>query len=566
MTLSASFLIFSEVCDKIEKTTKRNEIIDIVISLFNKIPVKELPYAIVLLSGHIFPPWENKVLNISWRSIYKVIKRITKVTSSEFSHYFSKSGDVGQAIQDIFESKNIGPERGLFETYLTISEIQEIFYKIAETKGKDSVKRKLAILEALYRRATPKEAKYLTKILLGDLRIGVGEGILELAIAKKYNLNLKDVQQSHMIYGDLGSVMKKIIDCGKECITKATIQLFHPLRPMLADSATKGEEILERHGGVSALEYKLDGARIQIHKDGNQVRIFSRRLTDITESLSDFAQKIKKHRISKFVIEGEVIAVSSEGKPYPFQYLMRRFRRLESDLLIKQKIPLQYYFFDVLYFKDKDLLKEPYEIRRTILETEFQNLNVIPRVITNDPSIIEDFFNEAITQGHEGLVAKMLHSQYHPGKRRKQWLKYKRTLEPLDVVIVAAQFGYGRRVKWLSDYDLAVRDPKTNEYLVIGKTFKGLTDEEFKLITKELLKLKIKQIHGKVFVKPQIVVEVIYDEIQKSQQYKSGFALRFARIKNIRFDKSVDEIDTIDKVRKIYEKQFKYKAKFNDSV
>ncbi|MGQ4913294.1 MAG: ATP-dependent DNA ligase [Candidatus Asgardarchaeia archaeon] len=564
MENKGSFYIFAEACEKIEKVSKRNDMIYIVSKLLDELPKNEVPYAVVLLSGYVFPPWENKVLNISWSSIAKIISKITKVSSKEFSEIFSKSGDVGQTVKEIFELKNISPTYGLFSEPLSILELKEIFCKLAELKGKDSQRKKLAILEALYRRVSPLEAKYITKILLGELRIGLGEGLLEIAIAKKFNIPLEKVQYAHMLYGDLGSVMKDLLEKGRESILNAKIQLLRPLRPMLADMISSEEEILEEHGGITAVEYKLDGARIQIHKKMNEIRIFTRRLTDVTDNLPELVSFIEKIPIEKFILEGEIIAVSPyNGKPYPFQYLMRRFRRLESDTFLQQKISLEPYFFDVLLINDQELLAMPYLIRRHLLENRFSEINTVDVLLTNDPIMIQKFFKEAIKGGHEGLVAKAIYSKYHPGKRKKLWLKLKRTLEPLDVVIVAAQYGYGRRVKWLSDYYLAVRDPTTNEFLVIGKTFKGLTDEEFEWITKELLKLKLKQIGPKVYVQPKIVVEVIYDEIQKSPQYKSGYALRFARIKRIRLDKSPNDIDTIDKVKRIYEEQFKHKAMFD---
>jgi len=333
-----------------------------------------------------------------------------------------------------------------------------------------------------------------------------------------------------MFTGDVAEVAAICKKEGLSGILKMGFRLFRPIKPMLAQMAEGVEEALKEHGGKTAFEYKLDGARIQIHKSGSEVKVFSRRLTDVTESLPEIVEVIRrevKHR--EAVMEGEVIALGKDGNPLPFQHLMRRFRRVYGVERIAENIP---------------------------------EISLTKQIVTDDPAEAERFLEEAVDEGHEGLMAKRLNSPYTPGVRGKHWLKIKKTLEPLDLVIIAAEYGTGRRHRWLSDYHLAARDEETGEFLMLGKTFKGLTDREMEEMTRRLKQIALEERGHIVVVKPQIVVEVLYNEIQRSPKYRSGMALRFARITRIRDDKSPEEADTIQKVRRIYEKQFEKKARF----
>jgi DNA ligase-1 len=330
---------------------------------------------------------------------------------------------------------------------------------------------------------------------------------------------------------------------------------------MLAEMAEDIHQVIAEHPEGSAFEYKLDGARIQIHRKGDRVGIFSRRLTDVTDSVPEIVEFARTRvKISEFLIEGEVVALGESGKPVPFQDLMRRFRRVHDIKDMVEKIPLRLYLFDILQSNGKTLIDLPYSERWEILSRIVPAESLAPRILTGDPQVVSDFMQLALKQGHEGLMAKSLRSDYSPGARGKKWFKIK-PADRLDVVIVAAEWGSGRRVGWLSNYHLAVRDEDTGEYLVVGKTFKGLTDAEFDTITRRLQDLKTKETKWTVHVKPEIVVEVAHNEIQKSPRYKSGFALRFARITKFRDDKSPEEADTIQRLRKLYDKQFENKGR-----
>jgi DNA ligase-1 len=322
-------------------------------------------------------------------------------------------------------------------------------------------------------------------------------------------------------------------------------------------------EALTEHGGKTALEYKYDGARVQIHKRGDEVRIFSRRLSDVTQSLPEVIETVEANiQANDAIVEGEVIVVDQHEHPIPFQHLMRRFKRVHDVQDMAKKIPVRLYLFDFLFLNGESLVSLPYLQRRRILAENAGEIALTTQIVTNKKAVAEKFLNKAIDAGHEGLMAKKLNSPYTPGTRGKRWFKVKPILEPLDLVITAAEYGYGRRHGWLSDYYLAARNAATGEFLNIGKTFKGLTDAEIIEMTRDLMKLIVRQQGNRVIVLPKIVVEVAYNEIQKSPKYKSRMALRFARITRIRVDKSPEEADTIERVREIFEKQFAKKGKY----
>jgi DNA ligase-1 len=389
---------------------------------------------------------------------------------------------------------------------------------------------------------------------------------MEQAVSKAFQIPLKEVQKASMTLGDIGEVAAIAKKEGKEGLLKVGFKVFRPVRLMLAQMANDVAEALKEHEGKTVFEYKLDGARIQIHKLGDEIRIFSRRLTDVTASLPEIVEKARKNvKAKEAILEGEVIAIDHRGYPIPFQHLMRRFKRVHAIEDMAEKIPVQLYLFDILYLNGESLITLPYLQRRKILAENAGEIPLTKQIVTDKKEEAEKFLKEAVDAGHEGLMAKRIDSPYTPGIRGKHWLKIKPVLEPLDLVIVAAEYGYGRRHEWLSDYYLAARDAETGEFLTVGKTFKGLTDTEIIEMTKRLKELTIKEEPRRVYVVPKIVVEVTCNEIQKSPKYKCGMALRFARISRIREDKNSEEADTIQHVREIYEKQFLKKGRYKTS-
>jgi DNA ligase-1 len=359
----------------------------------------------------------------------------------------------------------------------------------------------------------------------------------------------------------MGEVAFVAMTEGEAGLERASLRLFRPIKPMLAQTADNLEEALKRHRDGTTLEYKLDGARVQIHRQGDQVRIFSRNLADVTASLPDVAAEVQaKMEAEEAIVEGEALAVDPAGRPLPFQHLMRRFRRKRDIAATVAEIPVQLFLFDLLYVNGRSLVDESNATRWAELEAAAGGLDLVCRAMPASEEEGQAFADQAHRSGHEGVMAKDLGSAYSPGVRGKSWLKLKHVIS-LDMVIVAADWGYGRRHGWLSNYHLAVRDPESNGYLVVGKTFKGLTDREFKAMTERLLHLERSRQGGTVYVQPQVVVEVLFNEIQASSQYRSGFALRFARISRLRQDKAPPDADTIQTLRALYDQQFQYKGR-----
>ena len=557
------FQDLAEVCERLATTTKRTLMTDWVADFLKQLGDDEIEPAVSMMLGRPFPKWDQRTLDVSWATLNNMMRRLTETSWREFSTAFRDTGDIGAATQVILEKNKVRRQATLFENPLTLLEVRRVLEAVAESTGQGSRERKERLIGSIFGRASPVEAKYLVKVMIGEMRTGFQEGLMEVAVSKAFSIPLKTIQTATMLTGDIGEVAAICKKHGKEGVAKLSFKVFRPIKPMLAKMGEDLNEALEEHGGETAFEHKLDGARIQIHKSHDEARIFSRRLTDVTESLPEIVQLIPQEvKAEKAILEGEVIALGKDGNPLPFQHLMRRFRRVHDiDRMVKE-IPVILYLFDAIYIDGQSLISLPYIERRERLKETAGNIPLTKQIVTRDLHEAELFLDEAIEKGHEGLIAKRLDGPYTPGVRGKHWFKIKRTLEPLDLVIVAAEYGYGRRHEWLSDYHLAARDEESGEFLELGKTFKGLTDLEIGEMTNRLKEMAVEDKGYMVVVPPRIVVEVAYNEIQESPRYKCGMALRFARITKIRDDKSLDEADTIQRVRQIYEKQFEKKARY----
>jgi DNA ligase-1 len=531
LTRATPFLELARLCRRVEATTKRNEKIALISSFLKSSNPEEVPLATLFLAGKAFPESDPRVLEISYATVSDA-------------------------------SKNLGQKK-LTEHPLTIIDVYSTLARIAEASGSKSRDRKMSILQTILTQASPVEAEFLTRMMLGEMRIGVVEGVLLDAIAEASEVPRELVRRAHMLHGDIGDVASLAMSKGSTALANISLRLFVPVKPMLAEMADDVGQALAEHKDGTAFEYKFDGARIQIHCKDDRIRIFSRRLTDVTDSIPEIVEFARTQvKASEFLIEGEVVAIGMGGKPVPFQDLMRRFRRVHEIADMTGKIPLKLYLFDALQIDGKTLIDQPYTERWKSLSQIVPEEDLAPRIITSDVQRVENFMQSALKEGHEGLMAKSLSSNYSIGARGKKWFKIK-PADKLDVVIVAADWGSGRRVGWLSNYHLAVRDEDTGEFLVIGKTFKGLTDVEFETITKRLQELKTRDGRYTVYVKPAIVAEVAYNEIQKSPRYRSGFALRFARIARFRDDKRPDDADTLQRLQHLYDKQFENKARYD---
>jgi DNA ligase-1 len=559
--MPASFKSLSELLEKVESTKKRLEIIDLTANYIGTLDQEETEPATNMMVGRAFPKYSQKSLDVNWSTLTRVLERISKFDWSLFSQAMASTGDIGSATKAVLEQAKTKKQTQLTPKSLTITEVRRALEAIAQTSGMGSRTKKERLMTALLSQATPVEAKYLVKIFTGEMRTGLQEGLMEQAVAKAFHVPVQRVQHASMVLGDIGEVAATLKTEGVEGLEKAGFNVFRPVKLMLAQTAQTVNEALMEQGGKTAFEYKYDGARVQIHKQNSAIQVFSRRLTNVTESLPEIVETVKSNiKARSAIVEGEVVALDSAGYPIAFQHLMRRFKRVRDVTGMAQRIPLTLYLFDILYVNGESLIALPCTQRRQILAQNAGEISLSKQLVTDKVEEAESFLKEAIAAGHEGLMAKKLDSRYTPGSRGKKWLKIKTILEPLDLVITAAEYGYGRRKGWLSDYYLAARDPETGRFLDVGKTFKGLTDAEIIEMTRQLKESVIAEEGHRVIVIPKIVVEVAYNEIQRSPKYRSRMALRFARISRIRDDKTPEEADTIGKVREIYEKQSKSKG------
>ena len=552
---------FKTLCslgERLEKTSGRLEMTEMISQFLRGLVPDEVPPAVRLLVGTVFPEWDERSLGLSWRAISKEVNDLAEAGDQDWQAAFDEAVDAGEAVRLI--SKKLGSKPT--DTHpLTILGVYRAFETIAQEKGKGSRGRKEALLKSLLSQASPLEAKYLVKDILGEMRHGAGEGILIDSIAQASGTKKTLVRRANMFLGDLGEVALLALERGQAGLERAEPLIFRPLKPMLAQPAQNLAEAFEYHKGQIALEYKLDGARVQIHKEGPAVKVFTRNLSQVTNSLQEIVDEVRSQaQAEQAILEGEVIAVDEEGRPLPFQHLMRRFRRVHNIEEIAQRVPVQLFLFDILFCDGEVLVDCPYSERWEILQQTKGDMAAAARSTPLSLAEAEGFAQQAYRAGHEGVMVKHLASRYRPGVRGKSWLKVKHTMS-LDLVIMAADWGYGRRHGWLSNYHLAARDEETGTLQEVGKTFKGLTDEEFESMTQTLLGLETSREGGTVFVEPRVVVEVVFNEIQASPQYDSGLALRFARISRLREDKGPADADTLQTLRTLFEKQFAQKGR-----
>ncbi|MEM2931879.1 MAG: ATP-dependent DNA ligase [Nitrososphaerota archaeon] len=525
--MAASFSGLVELCKTLERTNSRLQKVRLISNYLQALSPEEGKIASYLLIGRISEEKSDSPLNVGWRLVKTAIES--------------------------------GPSLTLVTGPLTIQELWTIFRIISNIKGEGSREKKLAVLQSLFSRCSREELGWLLRIISGEMRHGVNIGLLLDVVSSLSGLERDKVRRLDMIIGDIGELVRLALT--GELSKQFQLRIFSPLRPMLAEMCYDIQDAIHRHGGKIFIEPKYDGVRIQIHKQGNDIRLFTRRLSDVTESMPDIVDLLSSSiNVHSAILDGEVVAVDASGKALPFQETMRRVTRERDIEEAVKTVPLRIWIFDALMINDEVIIDKPYVERRKMLEAIVKRDLLAPNLETDSKDLAEEFLRRAIEQGHEGIMAKHPLSPYIPGKRGASWLKIK-PADSLDLVIIAAEWGHGRRSRWLSNYHLAVRDKDTGNYLMVGKTFKGLTDNEFELMTNRLISLKVSEHEWGVTVKPSIVVEVAYNEIQRSPHYESGYALRFARIIRIRDDKSPEEIDTYQRLKMLYQRQFEMKGR-----
>jgi ATP-dependent DNA ligase I len=430
---------------------------------------------------------------------------------------------------------------------LGLAEVDAAFEAIGQQAGRDSQTERRRRIADLMQRATRDEQDFLVRLLIGELRQGAQEGVMVEALARALDQPVSDVRRAVMLRGDMGVVAAAALRDGAAGLSAFRLEVGRPVLPMLAQSADSIGEALQR-ASPAAIEWKLDGARIQVHVLGSAVRVFTRSLDDITARVPELVEMGRSLGVGSIVLDGEVIALKDDGRPHPFQVSASRFgSRLDVDRL-RSSLPLTPFVFDVLHLDGQDLLDEPARARHLALAETVPEVLRVPRIVTDEVATGEEFMRQTLGHGHEGVLVKALDSTYEAGRRGAGWIKVKPRIT-LDLMILAAEWGHGRRQGWLSNLHLGARDPETGDYVMLGKTFKGLTDEMLRWQTQRLLELERSRDRWTVYVRPELIAEIAFDGVQRSSRYPGGVALRFARVLRYRDDKLPEDVDTIETVR-----------------
>ncbi|MGZ4879352.1 MAG: ATP-dependent DNA ligase [Candidatus Angelobacter sp.] len=569
---------FALTADAVAATTKKTEKVRLAADYFRSRPVEEAAQAAVFLSGRAFPAREERTLQVGGTLLWRTVGEISGKGEVALTAAYHRHGDLGAAAQEVLG------QSAPATSSLSVGELASAFDELARTS---MAARKLSLLHDLLRRATAVEAKYVIKIISGDLRIGLRESLVEEAIAKAFDEKLKDVQRANMLLGDIRDVLRL---AAEHNLSHAQMRLFHPIGFMLASPVQDAQEALS-YFARAAVEDKYDGIRAQVHAGGKKdprVRLFSRTLDEISPSFPELPPALRAFP-DPVILDGEILAWSPDTmQALPFSELQKRLGRKTVSEEMLRSVPVVYMAFDVLYAGGELVIEKPLEERRKILEQSFASVpedgfmveqsmatenpqgrlvfepaigtrSGAPRVIlapaltADSATNLEEIFSAARERGNEGLMIKDLHAPYTPGRRGKSWLKLKKELATLDVVVTAVEWGHGKRNKVLSDYTFAVRDG--DKLLNVGKAYSGLTDVEIAEMTEWFKAHTIDDQGFRRTVEPKIVLEVAFNNMMRSSRHESGYALRFPRILRLRTDKAADEIDTLETVKEIFARQ-----------
>jgi DNA ligase-1 len=540
--MGMQFLEFARICERLEGIPGRLDMIEEVAAVLPRLGDDELPVFVRFVMGRVFPDWSTKKLGVGPNLLYDAVAYVVGTKRETVREAINAIGDAGRAVEDLLARKE---QTSFFVQELDLVDVYREFGRMAAAGGQRSQREKLRVAQGLFGNARPLEGRYLTRLMLEELRIGMGEGNVRDAVARAFDIDVRLVEHAHQAMNDLGEVaLLARRDPG--ALARVTIEPFRPVKMMLAQAGTIAGQLTD-HGEV-AVEYKYDGSRFQFHKQGDVCRIYSRRLEEVTESLPDIARQLQEATDHDVILDGEAVAVR-DGRPMPFQYVIRRFRRKHEVDAMMEKIELVPRVFDILYLDGETLMDRPLGERRTILE-EVLGAHVAEQFRVGDAAAAEAIYADALALGHEGVMVKVLDSPYTPGVRGRLWVKVKPGVETLDLAVVGAEWGEGRRAKMFGSFLLAVQDQ--GRLLPVGKVATGITDETLaELYT--LFKDSVIARSGKeVTLEPAVVFEVGYSEIQTSPNYESGYALRFPRFVRVREDKSVDEVETLDTLAERY--------------
>ncbi len=585
---------FAKLCQLVSLTTKKLEKVSLVAGYFLAHELQDSALAALFLSGRPFPAYEETTLQIGGTSLWRVVAKLSLATDSAMSAAYRKYGDLGSATEEVLSSSKAFQPSGR----LTLQEFERTLRRMASARG---AAEKSKIATGLLAQCAPLEAKYAVKLMTGDMRIGLRESLVEEAIAKACKEDYGAVRRANMLLGDIATTL---VLASQDRLAEAKMRLFHPIGMMLASPIDNAAEAFEYfpEAGRFQLEDKYDGIRAQAHCDGKVARIFSRTLDEISASFPELCAALLAIG-EEVILDGEIVAwhrssPEASGRALPFSDLQQRIGRKSVTAELVQRVPVAFIAFDVLYAEGDLVIDRPLHQRRLLLQEIFSRLGVVhpefflpaaeaedlkqsslfePQQPSGDrlplaqvllaavgaassPAELDQAFDQAQLRGNEGLMLKDVGSQYSPGSRGKAWLKLKRELATLDVVVTAVEYGHGKRARLLSDYTFAVRDTAGGELLNVGKAYSGLTDKEIAELTKYFLAHTITDEGSRRQVEPMLVIEVAFNNVMESDRHASGYALRFPRILRVRTDKTPAEIDTVERVRELFQTQHKRAA------
>lgn len=545
----------TDIYSALENTTKRLEKTEILANFFKKLDSKTTTQVGLMILGRVFPAWSGEEIGIGNKLVMKAVAKVVGVSENDVENEIREQGDIGLACINLYSKKT---QTTFFSKPLTIDFVFNSLQKLSKITGKNSTNRKISIILELLSVASASEAKYLTRTIIEELRIGVGEGVVRDAIAQAFNIDKEVVERAQMLTNDLGEVARVAKEEGSSGLEKLTLTPGTPVKPMLAQLSPPLDEILEEMG-LAICETKYDGIRLQIHRNKDEITIFTRRLENITNALPEIVELIDEHLPHEdFITEGEVIAIK-DGKPLSFQNVLHRVRRKYNIEEAMENVPLKLFLFDLLYFRvpmiDKPLIERREKLEE-IVDTTPDELNLSNMVYGKVETLkeVEDLFNLSIEQNHEGIMIKDASEPYIPGLRGKKMLKYKAEPETLDMVVVGGTHGVGKRGDFIGSYLVSLKD-KNDELKTIAYVATGLDDASLEYLTKKMKEYELSVDGVQVTVQPKIVLEVAFSEIVESPEYETGYSLRFPVVKNIRKDKSVDDIDTVERLISMYNNQ-----------
>lgn len=554
------YLELVNIYEELEKTTKKLEKSDIISKLLKKASIEDLEQIMYLIQGKVFPNWDERKIGMSSKLALRAVALATGSSKEDIEKMLNKLGDLGKVTEELTKEKK---QVTLIEHKLTVKKVFDNIRKLAVLEGEGTVNKKIGLVTELLTSAKPIESRFIIRTVLEVLRVGVAEGIIRDAIAKAYDVDVKKVEEAFSLMNDYAEVAKA---AKKNSLGKIGLIVMRPLNVMLAIRVETIEDAFKALGKPALFEYKLDGFRVQIHKKNGKILLFTRGMENVTNQFKETLNYIEKNvKGDSYILDSEFVGYDPKtGKYLPFQNISQRIKRKYDIESIAKRFPVEVNIFDIMYYNGKDLTKETQEQRRKFLEKIVKQVTkkivLTKKLITDNEKEAQKFYKESLKAGNEGIMVKNLKSIYVPGRRVGGWIKIKSIMETLDLVITGAKWGEGKRATWLSSFTLACK--KDIEFLDVGKVGTGIKekDEEgitFKQLTK-LLKPNIIKQEGKVVkIKPSVIVEIAYEEIQKSPTYSSGYALRFPRVFRIRYDKNIKDVDTIHRVKDIYSKQIK---------